>query len=109
MRGLETRDDAFSKWLDSSKSKSQKTIESSPKITFLEADGISVLRPYISDLSTFNLQGESTMMHHLVSYCPGNYCQRQRTWTSYDGQVFYCDHCRLKMRYDYSHERLVLL
>jgi len=37
--------------------------------------------------------------HHSVMYCPGEYCRRQRTWTSFDSVIYQYDHCRLKLRY----------
>jgi len=49
------------------------------------------------------------MNHHMVSFCPGEYCRCQRTWTSYDTKVFICDHCKLQMRYDYYTQKLILI
>lgn len=47
--------------------------------------------------------------HHAVMFCPGQYCRMQRTWTSYDGIIYQCDHCRLKMRYRSADGRMILV
>jgi len=46
--------------------------------------------------------------HHAVSFCPGEYCKCQRTWTSYDSILYICDHCKLRMRYREFEGRMAL-